>query len=88
MRKDLKELVACVSLLAQLGLSFVTPPLLLILGALWLQNRFGIGDWLLLCAIFAGILSGGCAAYTLLRTALLYDKRRKTASSDTKGKQS
>ena len=88
MRKDLRELVACVSLPAQLGLSFAAPPLLFIWGALWLQNRFGIGDWLLLCAIFAGILSGGCAAYNLLLTTLLYDKRRKTDSSDTKGKQS
>ena len=88
MQKDLVRLVSRISLITQLGLSLVTPPLLLLYGAMWLQERFGIGDWLLLCAILTGILSGGCAAYNLIRAELLCEKRRKTDSSDTKGKQS
>ena len=87
MDKDLIRLVSRISLITQLGLSLVTPPLLLLLGALWLQDRFGIGDWLLLCAILAGVLSGGYAAYTLIRAEILCEKRRKTDSSDTKGNQ-
>ena len=88
MNKDLIRIVSRISLITQLGLSLITPPLLLLLGALWLQERFGVGDWLILCAILAGILSGGCAAYNLIRAELLHEKRRKTDSSDTKGKQS
>ncbi len=87
MRKDLMQIVSRISLLTQLGLSLVTPPLLLLWGALWLQDRFGVGDWLLLCAILAGILSGCCAAYNLIRAELLCEKRRQSADSpETKGK--
>ncbi len=86
MHKDLLRIISRISLITQLGLSLVTPPLLLLLGALWLQSRFGIGDWILLCAILAGIISGVCAAYNLLRAELLCDKRRKADSPDTKGK--
>ncbi|MBE6560879.1 MAG: hypothetical protein E7662_07120 [Ruminococcaceae bacterium] len=87
MQNDLIRMISRISLITQLGLSLVTPPLLLLLGALWLQNRFGIGDWILLCAILAGIISGGYAAYNLIRAELHREKYRKSASSDTKGKQ-
>ncbi len=58
---------ARISLLTQLGLSVVTPPLLLILFAIWLQNRFGVGDWVLLCAILMGISSGVTSVFSFVR---------------------
>ena len=86
MKKDMMRILSRLTLISQLGLSFVTPPLLLLLGALWLQGRFGMGDWILLCAIAAGLLSGCCAVYSLIRTELLHDRHRESDSRDTKGK--
>lgn len=85
MQKDLIRIISRISLITQLGLSLVTPPLLLLLGALWLQNRFGVGDWILLCAILTGIISGGCAVYNLIRAELQSEKRRRSDPSDVKG---
>jgi len=78
MSKDTREWVRALSritLLTQLGLSLVVPPVLLVLGALWLQEKDAVGDWILLCAILAGILSGGCSVYNLLRAELRRDAR-------------
>jgi hypothetical protein len=74
MQKDLMRILSRMTLISQLGLSFVTPPLLLLAGALWLQNRTGIGDWILLCAIFVGCVSGGCAVFNLIRTEIKKDE--------------
>ena len=60
MQNDLIRMISRISLITQLGLSLVTPPLLLLLGALWLQNRFGIGDWIMAAAILCGLISAGC----------------------------
>ena len=40
--------------LTQLGLSIVCPLLLCLLGAVWLRDRFGFGNWV----IFLGIALG------------------------------
>ncbi len=42
----------------QLGLSIATPPVLCLLGAIWLQKRFAIEDWILLVAIILGFGAG------------------------------
>ena len=77
MQKDLMRILSRMTLISQLGLSFVTPPLLLLAGALWLQNRTGIGDWILLCAILVGCISGGCAVFNLIRTEIRKDEKSK-----------
>ncbi len=64
-----------IGLLTQLGLTLVVPPLLLVLGALWLQKRFGWGDWLLLAAILVGVAAGIAGAAGLIRDALAHDRR-------------
>lgn len=56
-----------ISLLTQLGLSVVTPPILAVLLALWLQRKFGFGDWVLLTAILVGIVSGVSSVFSLVR---------------------
>ena len=42
--------------LTQLGLSVALPPAGFILLALWLQNRFGWGSWVLWTAIVLGLV--------------------------------
>lgn len=42
----------------QLGLSIATPPVLCLMGAIWLQKRFTLGDWVLIAAIVLGFGAG------------------------------
>ena len=51
--KDLNLLV----FMTQLGLSVAVPFALFIFLALWLQNRFGWGPWVLWVGIFLGLVS-------------------------------
>ena len=46
--------------LTQLGLSVAVPPTVFILLAVWLRNRFALGQWVL----WVGIILGICCAVT------------------------
>ena len=46
------------SFFTQAGLSFCIPLVLCIWGAGVLQNRFGLGGWVLMAGIFLGLYSG------------------------------
>lgn len=52
-RKD--SPAALLSLITQLGLSLITPLLLCIFLSLWIQRRFGAGDWVIVAGILAGL---------------------------------
>ncbi|MEG0395986.1 MAG: AtpZ/AtpI family protein [Oscillospiraceae bacterium] len=56
--------------LTQVGLSVACPIILTLLGANWLQNKFGIGMWIYIVAIVLGIGAGACAFIDFLRTFL------------------
>lgn len=56
-----------ISLLTQLGLSVAAPPILLVFLALWMQKRFAVGEWVLLCAILLGVFSGAVSVYSFVR---------------------
>ncbi len=45
------------------GLSLVAPIFLLVWGALWLEERFALGDWILIAAIVCGFVTAGCTFY-------------------------
>ena len=70
------RLFSRISLLTQLGLSVVTPPILSVLLSLWLQDRFGVGDWILLCAILIGIVSGVSGVFSFVRREAQRETRR------------
>ena len=76
--RELIRLVSRISLLTQLGLSVVTPPILFVLGALWLQARFDVGDWVLLAAILLGIFSGVTSVFSFVRRETAREVRRET----------
>ena len=90
-KKQLMRVLSRLTLLTQLGLTFITPPLLLLLAAMWLEDRFGVGEWIVVPALLIGLLSGGCGAYGLLAAELRKDrqsdgKTRKTGDGkETKG---
>ena len=53
--------------LTQLGVSILAPPVLLLLLAVWLQERYGWGNWVLIAAIISGILSSFCSMLAFYR---------------------
>ena len=54
-------------LLTQLGISVMVPPVLSLMAANWLVERFSLGYWVYLVAIFLGIGSAFTSAVDLLR---------------------
>lgn len=65
--KDLSMLVW----LTQAGLSVAAPPVVFILCALWLRDRFGLGIWCIWAALILGII---CAVSGLRQTLQLMEK--------------
>ncbi len=76
---DLIRLFSRITLLTQLGLSIVIPPILAVLLASWLQKRFGLGDWVILAAILLGVLSGISSVLSLV-----WRESRREAARDEK----
>ena len=65
--KDMSMLVW----LTQVGISVAAPPVVFILGALWLRSRFGVGDWCIWVALVLGI---ACAVSGFRQTLHLMDR--------------
>ena len=61
----------------QLGLSVAIPPTVLILLAVWLQNRFNWGPWVLWGAIFLGLYCAVTGLVSSLRTLSRLTKGKK-----------
>lgn len=66
--------------LTQVGISVAAPPVVFLLGALWLRRQFGIGDWCIWTALVLGIL---CAVSGLRQSLQLMEKMAKKNSPDT-----
>jgi len=65
-KNDLKstaQLVGRLSHVTGFGISLITPIFLLVWGAMWLQERFGVGDWIMVVAIVSGLISAGFTFY-------------------------
>lgn len=63
------------TMISQLGISVVAPLALCIIGALWLKNRFSLGDWVVLAGILLGIASGISSFVNYLK-GFLQDMRK------------
>lgn len=61
--KYLKDLIW----ITELGLSVATPLALFLLAAVWLQNRFGLGGWIIILGLFLGLYSAFSSARTFAR---------------------
>ena len=42
--------------LTQLGISVAVPPVVFILLGVWLRDRFGLGSWVVIVAVAAGVI--------------------------------
>lgn len=68
--KSMKDLTLLVWL-TQLGISVAVPLCVFVGGALWLQNRFAMGSWIVIVGI---VLGGSLAIYEFYRMMKLLDK--------------
>ena len=51
----------------QVGITVITPPLVLAFGAVWLRNRFGWSDGVVIVGILLGIAISVCGLRDFLR---------------------
>ena len=59
--------------LTQLGLSIVCPLLLCLLGAVWLRDRFGFGNWVIFLGIALGLSGAFSAGAAFVRGCELFE---------------
>lgn len=52
---------------SQVGITVITPPVLCCFGALWLRNRFGWGNGVMIVGILLGIAVAACGLRDFLR---------------------
>ncbi len=71
--KDLQLL----SWLTQLGLSTAIPLAGFVLLAVWLQNRFSLGRWILFAGIALGLICAANGFYKNLKLLIGYSKDKK-----------
>lgn len=62
------------SWLTQLGASLVCPPLLCVFVAVKLQERFGMGEWIVIVAVVVGVLSSVCSFITFAKQMIAQAK--------------
>ena len=53
--KNLYQIARHLVWLTQFGLSVALPPVLLLLGAVWLKNHFALGSWIVLVGLLLGL---------------------------------
>ena len=62
-----KSVISALAMVTQFGIGTITPMLLCIFAALWLKNRFALGDWVVLIGVFMGIGSGFMSMMKMIR---------------------
>ena len=68
--KRYTKLLQRLTLITQLGLSVLAPPLLLVWLAFLAQRRWGLGIWIVPTALVIGLISSGCGVYQFYRTTM------------------
>ena len=78
--KSYVKIARMIALFGQLGFTIVTPPVVLALGAYALQRRFSLGSWIMLLAIFLGLLASASGAYQFYKQVICLDNKHKKRS--------
>lgn len=62
-RSGILETLRLLSYVTQFGFSVMMPIVLCVMLGVWLNLRFGIGEWLIVVLLVVGLISGGCGFY-------------------------
>ena len=76
--KDTAQMLSRMSHVTGFGISLITPLLLLMWGAMWLQERYGFGDWVVIVALVSGLISAGMTFYHFVADEIKRAKREET----------
>ena len=76
-RNNVKDL-QLLSWLTQLGFSTAIPLVGFVLLAVWLKNRFSLGNWILFAGIALGLICAVNGFYRNLKLLIGYSKDKKT----------
>ena len=68
--KDTARSWRYLTLQSQLAISLLTPCFLMIFICIWLKNRYGLGDWVVLVGLFLGLGSGISSVWVYLKRAI------------------
>ena len=63
--------------LPQFGISVVFPLIGFVMLAVWLQNRFGWGQWVLWVGILCGLITAAVGVRDTVKAMALIDKKKK-----------
>ncbi len=61
----------------QLGFSVAFPPVAIIWGAVWLRDRFGLGNWVVVAGVVLGLLCAIDGLRSSMKAMLRMTKRKK-----------
>ena len=68
--KDRAKTWKSLSLISQVSISMLTPVFMMIFLCIWLKNKFGFGDWIIIVGILLGIGSGFTSVWKQLKKFL------------------
>ena len=68
--KDSVKIWRSVSLISQVSISMLTPVFMMIFRCIWLKNKFGFGDWIIIVGLLLGIGSGFSSVWKQLKKFL------------------
>ena len=69
--KTYVRVMKAVSIMGQLGFTLITPPLVMTLLGWWLQDRFGLGAWVMVLTMAIGLITSAVSAYQFYRRILV-----------------
>ena len=58
------KVIKGIALVGQIGISIITPPVVMALLGSWLSQKYGIGSWLTLVCIIFGLLAAASSGYS------------------------
>jgi positive regulator of sigma E activity len=64
------KIIKNLSLISQLAISVLVPSVGMFLIAHYLQNKFGLGSWIIIVAVLLGVPRGFISAWNFLKPAL------------------
>ncbi len=67
MKNNKNSVITALAMVTQFGITVITPVLLCIIGAIWLRDKFNLGNWTVILGILIGIASSVLSMIKLLR---------------------